>query len=89
MSDENEPRVTLTDRTRVFSDWRHFRVRPVSNPEAAKIVDRLLACRDTLKVVERQYNVNLQPERAAMADAANALMAYDKTMTRIAEGGDA
>lgn len=61
----------------------------MSNPETAKIVDRLLACRDTLKVVERQYNVNLQPERAAMADAANALMAYDKTMTRIAEGGDA
>lgn len=61
----------------------------MSNAETAKIVDRLLACRDTLKVVERQYQVNLQPERAAMADAANALMAYDKTMTRIAEGGDA
>lgn len=61
----------------------------MSNAETAKIVDRLLACRDTLKVVERQYHVNLQPERAAMADAANALIAYDKTMTRIAEGGDA
>ena len=57
----------------------------MSNPETASIIERLIACRDTLQVVERQYSVNLQPERAAMADAANALSAYDKTMTRIAE----
>lgn len=47
----------------------------MSNPETASIIERLIACRDTLKVVERQYSVNLQPERAAMADAANALAA--------------
>ncbi len=47
----------------------------MSNPETASIIERLIACRDTLKVVERQYSVNLQPERAAMADAATALAA--------------
>lgn len=57
----------------------------MSNPETAKIIERLIACRDTLKVVERQYSVNLQPERAVMADAANALAAYDKTMDVIQE----
>ena len=55
------------------------------NPETASIIERLIACRDTLKVVEGQFAVNLQPERAVMADAANALDAYDKTMQRIAE----
>lgn len=59
------------------------------NAETASIIERLIACRDTLKVVEGQFAVNLQPERAVMADAANALDAYDKTMQRIAEGGDA
>jgi len=57
----------------------------VRNPETASIIERLIACRDTLKVVEGQFAVNLQPERAVMADAANALDAYDKTMQRIAE----
>jgi hypothetical protein len=57
----------------------------VRNAETAPIIERLIACRDTLKVVEGQFAVNLQPERAVMADAANALDAYDKTMQRIAE----
>ena len=53
--------------------------------ETAELVSRLNASRDSLKQLNIGEYTLIRSARDVMADAANALDAYDKTMQRIAE----
>lgn len=54
----------------------------MTNPETARLVDRLISYRDDLRIGRGTVT---REAMDLMADAANALTAYDKTMAKIAE----
>lgn len=55
------------------------------NPATSAIIERLIASRDTLKRLNIGDYALICEARDVMADAANALDAYARTMKRIAE----
>ena len=53
------------------------------NPDTAKIIDRLVTSRDTLRKLDIGDYALIREAREAMADAANALTVYAKTAALI------